>query len=86
MKLTQDFNLNEFPFYFLKKKRTLYLKNLYKKKRKYYYFLVSRRKSIKLFSKRYNLDYYLHYEAAFRSSCAWEVRPTEWSPLPVRTS
>src|SRR3989338_9916282 len=62
MKLTQDFNLNEFPFYFLKKKRTLYLKNLYKKKRKYYYFLVSRRKSIKLFSKRYNLNYYLHYE------------------------
>ena len=53
----KNFQINKTPFFFLKKKRVIFLKKLYAKKRKYFYYLVSRRKFLKLLSKRYKLEY-----------------------------
>jgi hypothetical protein len=55
------FNLISTPFFFLNKQRTFFLKKK-KKKKKSVYYLISRRKSLKLFGKRFNLDHFLYTE------------------------
>jgi hypothetical protein len=52
------FSSNLIPIFFLQKKRVLFLKHVYVKKKKHFYFLISRRKSLKLISKKFHLDYY----------------------------
>jgi len=62
MRNLANFQIINTPFFFLQKTRILFLKYRYLKPKKYIYYLRSRRKFLKLISKRFKLDYSLYKE------------------------